>query len=180
MIEIIAVVFSLLSVYLTIKMKVVNWPIGIIGIIAYLILFCQQHLYGQAVLQLIFIIQSIYGWIVWKKYNERELCFIPMNTFLRHLMATIVLICVMTFVLGKYTDNPQPAFDSITTLFSLLATWYMAKKIIYNWLVWLMADIYFVLMFLEQKMYWSVGLYFILIFLVIKGLIEWGRNSTTA
>ena len=178
MIEIVAVIFSFLSVYLTIKMKIINWPIGIIGISAYMVLFYQEHLYGQAALQIIFIGQSIYGWIVWRKYKERELCFISMNKVFRDLVITMVLVCIMTIVLDRYTDNPQPAFDSTTTLLSLLATWYMARKIIYNWLIWLLADCFFVLMFMEQKMYWSVGLYLIFMFLVIKGLTQWGKNTT--
>lgn len=180
MIEVIAVIFSLLSVYLTVKMKVINWPVGIVGISAYFVLFYQQHLYAQAALQVIFITQSVYGWIVWRKYKERELCFIPMSNLFRDLMVTLVLTCIMTFVLDKYTNNPQPALDSVTTLLSLLATWYMARKIIYNWLIWLLADVFFVIMFAEQKMYWSAGLYFIFMFLVIKGLTEWEKNTTTA
>jgi nicotinamide mononucleotide transporter len=180
MIEIIAVIFSLLSVYLTVRMKVINWPIGIVGITAYFVLFCQQLLYAQAALQIVFIAQSIYGWIYWNKHKEEAIKFISVKRLIYDIIISGVLTFVLAWYFTKYTDNPQPVFDALTTVLSLLATWYMSKKIIQNWLIWLIADVFFIFMFIEQKLYWSAALYLVFIFLVIKGLISWVKNTKTA
>ena len=179
MIEIIAVIFTLLSVYLTIKIKIINWPVGIIGILGYAILFFQQHLYAQLVLQVIFILQSIYGWIYWQRDKYNKVIFIEPVKMIIHIIIIMILTPILSFFLKEYTNNPQPELDAVTTLLSLLATWYMAKKIIYNWLIWLLTDFFFVVMFMKQHMYWSVALYLFFIFLVIKGLIQWAKSITT-
>lgn len=62
LIEIIAVVFSLLCVLLAIKKNVFNWPMGIVAVTAYFILFYNLKLYADMTLQLFFLFQGLYGW----------------------------------------------------------------------------------------------------------------------
>lgn len=178
--EIIAVIFSLLSVILTIRTKVLCWPVGMVGILAYFIIFINEQLYAQAILQTIFIAQSIYGWIHWGLNTDKKPSFTitPLH-LLFHLLIVWVLTLILTLILDKHTNDPQPAFDAITTLLSILATWYMIKKCSFSWLVWIIVDIFFVIMFMNQGMYWSAGLYFIFTILAIKGLIEWTKNTKT-
>lgn len=179
--EIIAVIFSLLSVLLAIKIKVLNWPVGIIGILAYMVVFYNNHLYAQAALQIIFIGQSIYGWYYWNKNKTKHPSFIitPLR-LLFDLLIVWVLTLILAICLKKHTNDPQPAFDAITTTLSILATWYMTKKCNYSWLIWIIVDIFFIFMFMFQEMYWSAGLYFIFMLLSIKGLLQWTKNTTTA
>lgn len=177
--EIIAVIFSLWSVYLAIKVNIWNWLIGLIGILAYFIIFAENHLYAQIVLQVIFFGQSIYGWVYW--YNNKKKCPSFTITPLRlviHLGVVGALTPVLAIIL-RSTNDPQPIFDAVTALLSILATWYMIKKCTFNWLVWCIADIFFVLMFINQKMYWSAGLYIIFALLSIKGIVQWMKDTTT-
>src|SRR5665647_1701525 len=71
LLEILAVIFTLASVYLTTKNKVSNWPIGIFGIIFYLVVFFQVYLYAQVILQIVFLLQSLYGWYNWAKLKNK-------------------------------------------------------------------------------------------------------------
>ncbi len=177
--EIIAVIFSLWSVYLAIKVNTWNWPIGLIGILAYFILFAENHLYAQVVLQVIFFGLSVYGWIYWYENEDKKPSFRikPLR-----LIIDLILVGVLTPILAiilRETNDPQPIFDAITTLLSILATWYMIKKCTFSWLVWCIANVFFVLMFINQRMYWSAGLYMIFALLSIKGVIQWMKDTTT-
>jgi nicotinamide mononucleotide transporter len=170
--EIIAVIFTLISVYLTIKSSIWCWSTGIIGIVAYLYIFLIQHLYSQSALQIFFIIQSIYGWYYWGKNKEVKYNWISTKKLIIDLVAVLTLLSIFTLLESK-TNNPQPMLDVLTTLLSLLATWYMAKKIIFHWLIWIICDIFTVLLFMNQKLYWSAGLYTLLMIMCINGLITW-------
>ena len=64
--EIIAVLFSLISVWLTSKDKIWCWPTGIIGVIAFACLFYTKGEWANVGLQFIFLFQSISAWINWK------------------------------------------------------------------------------------------------------------------
>lgn len=180
LVELIAIVFSLWSVYLTIKLNILCWLVGIIGIAAYAVLFMNTHLYAQAILQIVFAGQSIYGWIYWNetKYEGPKFGMTPLQ-FCIHLIWVFLLTLVLWFVFDKYTDDPDPLLDGITTALSLFAMWLMTKKSDWCWLAWVMADIFFVIMFMNQQMYGSVLLYFIFMFLAIKGLIAWTKGTTT-
>ncbi len=178
--ELIAVLFSLISVILTIRVNIWCWLTGMIGILAYFILFVNEHLYAQAILQTIFICQSIYGWFYWGINNEKKPSFtITSLRFCIHMAIVFVVGLGVAFIFDNYTDDPAPITDAYTTVLSLLAMWYMTKKCVWSWLVWVIADILFVFMFMKQEMYWSAGLYFIFMVLAIKGLIEWTKNTTT-
>lgn len=177
--EIIAVIFTLWSVYLTIKNKTLCWPIGIIGIGGYLYLFVGERLYAQAILQIIFAIQSFYGWYFWGKHKESKGRTIRNSRFTNDLIWILALTVGFSF-LFQHTDNPQPFLDVLTTVLSLYANWYLAKKIIFGWRLWIIADILMVSLFLIQGMYWSGALYILLTWLAIKGLKEWEKNLKTA
>lgn len=179
MIEIIAVVFTLACVILTIKSNIWCWPIGIVATMAYLYVFTEQNLYAQALLQIIFIVQSIYGWYYWDKNKETKSYFIPPERLIIDLFIILLLTILFSSILAAKTNNPEPAFDVITTLLSLLGTWYLAKKNRYGWFVYVVADIFFVVMFMNQHLYASAILYFVLMILAIKGLVQWTKDTDT-
>ena len=64
-IEVAGVAFGLWSVWLTIKEKISSWPVGIVNILLFMILFFSVKLYADFGLQIVFLVLSIYGWWVW-------------------------------------------------------------------------------------------------------------------
>ena len=174
--EIIAVLFTLISVYLTIKSNIWCWITGIIGILAYLYIFYTQQLYAQSVLQIVFIVQSIYGWIYWD-FNEKIIYnWIEPKKMILHLSTILVLTIILTLFLSKGSD-PQPALDILTSLLSILAMWYMSRKIIFHWIIWIITDLFLIIMFSHQNLFWSVALYFVLMVMCVNGLSTWDNSE---
>ncbi|MDQ6873277.1 MAG: nicotinamide mononucleotide transporter family protein, partial [Gemmatimonadota bacterium] len=64
-IESVAVVMTLVGIVLTIKEKISCWPVAIVGILAYLVVFIRARLYADSALQPIYVVQNIYGWWYW-------------------------------------------------------------------------------------------------------------------
>ena len=88
--ELIAAVFSLLSVWFSTKSNILCWPFGIIGIIAYIYVFRDQGATSNMILQSFFVIQSIYGWVTWKKEGTKKI-----SLFNEELSATITTISIL-------------------------------------------------------------------------------------
>jgi nicotinamide mononucleotide transporter len=179
MIEFLAVLTTLSCVILTLKSSIWCWPIGIISTIAYFWVFYHQHLYAEATLQVVFTIQGIFGWYYWYKNKTKKPFFITSKRFTHDLMIMSVSVVFLAHILATNTDNPQPAYDSITSLLSIYGTWYLAKKNIYGWLMFILADFFFIIMFVQQKMPWSAGLYFILLLIAFNGLVKWSKDINT-
>lgn len=175
-IEILAVIFSLLCVILTIKKKILSWPIGILGVIFYFILFFDRKMYAESILQIIFLIQGIIGWIYWNKNKKiNEIKKLNIVEFFIHIFFVIVLSRLTGVLFFNFTNNPYPYIDSFLAILSLLANFYLIKKFIQSWYLWIVVDVIYVFYFAFNEMYLSSGLYFVFLILAIKGLFDWNN-----
>jgi nicotinamide mononucleotide transporter len=80
------------------------------------------------------------------------------------------------FFLKIFTNSDVPLADGFLTSLSILATFYTAKKIIQNWLIWIIADVLYTVLFFYKELYITALLYLILVVLAIYGLIQWKKQ----
>ena len=177
--EIIAVISTILCVWLAIKQNILSWPIGIVGSLAYMYIFYHDKMYIQSLLQIVFIIQSIYGWINWKNLSTNKPNHVSPETAMLHILMIFTIVGVLPNLLS-YNTKEFVRFDVGTTSLALFATWYLAKKYIETWIWWMVCNIVMMVMFLKMNMYWSMILYGFLFGLNFKGLKEWVKDLKTA
>ncbi len=177
MVEIIAVIFSLLSVYLGGKNNILTWPTGIVGIVAYGILFYQNQILGNASLQLVFLIQSAYGWLKWQK--EDKIKELPRRSAKINISFCIITSLILTYILYILGSN-NPFMDGITTGLSIIGLILMTYRKVDCWYYWILADIMFVIFFIQLGLYISAVTYFIFLILAIWGLKKWSQISKMA
>lgn len=173
-IEIIAVIFSLFSVILTARNKIWCWPVGIIGIIFYGILFYQNQIWGNMYLQLFFIVLSVVGWNNWRKPNKHPITWIYKKYRIPFFCIIGLIITTLYLFLVESMDK-TPLLDSITTTLSIAGMFLMLYKKIDSWLCWILADIIFIWLFLANYLYLSAFIYFIFLINAIFGLINWNK-----
>lgn len=178
-IEIIAVVFSLVCTWLAVKKHILNWPMGIIAVVAYMILFYREKLYADMMLQVIFMAQGFYGWYNWiyKKENEElnveSLSLIEKISYFFLITTFSIIWC---YFLINYTNASSPVVDSFVSTISLLANWLMARKKIENWILWILADAIYIGLFWYKELYLSSFIYLVFLFLAFKGYIDWNKK----
>lgn len=178
LVEIIAVVFSLISVILTIKNNILCWYTGIIGIIFYSIIFYQNHLLSNMWLQGLFIIQSIFGIVNWNKPIKYPIKWVGKQN--RIIVFSITsLICIIIYIITKSFGGNMPYLDSITTSLSIMAMVLMAYRKIDSWILWILVDIIFIWFFYTNGLFLSSFIYFIFLLLSISGLLQWKTDMTT-
>ena len=179
MIELLASIFTLICVYLTNKRSILNWPIGILGIIFYSIVFFQAKLYADFILQIIFVIQSIFGWINWNKNKVNNVIKINKLTFNEIIYIFIFYVFLSgltTYLLFNFTNASLPYWDSQLMTLSLIANYLLIKRKLENWIIWILVDINYIFMFIYKNLYFSSVLYFILLIIAISGFINWKKN----
>jgi nicotinamide mononucleotide transporter len=168
LIEIGAVVFSFLSVIMAVKRSLSTWIFGILGIVFYGILFFQREIFSNMLLQMIFLVQSFVGLYEWKtNRNQGELIVtkMSMKEWVSYLATLNILIIVMCLMFEK--------LDAITTSVSLMANVLLMNRKLENWFFWIIADVVYIIMFIEQKLYLSSGLYFVFLITCILGYFKW-------
>ena len=178
-IEIIAVVFSLISVILTVKNNVWCWPVGIVGIFFYMILFLQHNIMGNALLQLLFIAQSAYGWYKWGEPSKYPIKWLSGGSRESVVGATGLLVILFSIIIQN-KGGQNPYLDGSTTALSIMAMLLMAYRKIDAWVLWIIADLIFIGFFYINGLYLSSGIYVIFLILATLGLFEWKKSIKTA
>jgi len=178
-IEILAVVFSFLSVALAIRKSVLTWSFGIIGIISYAIIFFKLKMPAQTLLQFVFLLQSLYGWHMWNKPKEETKVQSLDNPDLWFLVATLSTT-ILSLILLTLNWTKYPSLDGISTIFSVFANFLLANKVIQAWIYWSIVNISLIIVFYAESMYASTTLYFVFLIMSIIGYLSWQKDLKTA
>lgn len=179
-VELIAVCFSLACIWLAVKKHYLNWPVGLIGVTAYLVLFYQVKLYADMALQIVFILQGVYGWYNWKKNQteeELEVGYLSLKERILYCLLILIMATFISWILVNYTNASTPYVDSFVATVSLVANWLMAKKKTENWILWILADVIYIALFWYKELLMSSAIYIVFLILAIKGFIEWNKKS---
>ncbi len=179
-IEIAAFILNVLGVWLTSKQNKACWLVNIVAVFLYIIIFYRVNLYADALLQGVFVLMQLYGWYNWSKKDHQHQSFIKVGYLnQKTLYYSVAIGLVFGAVLGSlfafFTQASLPWLDSMLASFSLVASYWAAKKYIESWALWCILDAIYVGMFSYKSLYLTAVLYFIFILLALNGWRMW-RN----
>jgi len=178
--EILAVVFGIVSVYLSTRENIWSWPTAIVNVSLYFVVFYEAKLYADMGLQVVYLALSVYGWYEWL-YGGENRTELHVSRVSRTLAVRLALIGVVTAatlgtILARFTDAALPYLDSATTSTSLVAQWMMTRKIVESWAVWVAVDVVYVGMFFYKQLYLTAGLYAVFLVLAVMGYRQWKQS----
>lgn len=187
-IELMAAALGLIAIYLQIKQKVWYWPVSIVLVSLYIIVYIRAKLYADMSLQVYYLVISFYGWYHWL-FGKREdpgeklpVSFVTKKLSFILLLASIAFFIIISAILVNFTDSDLPYWDAFTTALSFVATWMLARKIIENWLVWIIVDAVSVGIYIYKGLYPTTVLFTVLTILAVVGYRAWlkdARGQTT-
>jgi nicotinamide mononucleotide transporter len=177
--ETLAALVGVVAVFLSTRQNVWSWPVGIVYAGMYVVVFAQARLLASAVLHVVYLVLSVYGWWAWLRGDEGSPLLVT-RARRRTILAAIGLALVVWLSLGTLLRNETtaalPYLDSLLTCLSLVAQWMLARKILENWAIWILLDLAYVPMYLSQGLEPTAGLYGVYLGLAIKGWVDW-RSS---
>lgn len=177
-IEILAAILSLICVWLNIRVSIWGWLFSIIGAGLYLKIFIDAKLIGSALIQIMFIILSIYGLYCWffeeQKDEKMIIRHFPKQKIIQTFIIFASLLIITTFVL-KYLDGKLVYLDALLLVLSALAQFMLAKKYIENWLFWVFINIIAIIQYITADLYVTSTLYLLLFLMAIKGYFDWKK-----
>jgi len=165
-----------LCVYLAAKQHILNWPISIISVLSYAYIFYHSKLYGDAVLQLYFLGTAVYGWYYWSKREQED--HKPIVSFNnREILLTVLAVIILTLLLGTFlhrmTDSDVPYVDGFCTAMSFVAQFLMTRKVLQNWLLWVLVDICYIPLYYHKGLFLTALLYAIFTLIAWRGYQDW-------
>lgn len=180
LLETAGVISGILCVWLAAKNNIWNWPIAIISVAIYIIIFLEAKLYADTGLQVYFLGMNIYGWYFWSRKPADE-AQVPVKRIRpMEILFSAVGIAVFTVLIGFFlyqkTDASFPFIDSFCTACSLVAQFFLARKVLENWLIWIFVDIIYVGVYLAKGLHLTAGMYALYIFIALSGYLAWRKD----
>ncbi len=186
-VEIFGTVTGLLYVYLSVKEKAALWIVGFLTSAAYIYVFYKSKFYADMSLQVYYLVISVYGLYYWLYGGNRDIKAgdkpqkvpvrrTPLRLWIILSVVFVILFVAIGFVLQNYTDSPVPWWDSFTTSASIIATWMLARKLIEQWLIWIVVDTVSMGLYVVKGLYPTVLLFFVYTVLAVVGYMQWRKS----
>jgi nicotinamide mononucleotide transporter len=176
--EIAGTVTTVLGIWLTTHRLLVCWPVVLAADIIYLDVFYRARLFSDALLQVFFLAFTLYGWWHWWRgvRDEGEVRVVPLR--MRGWLAGLAAGAVGAVLLGELMTRigaALPHLDATLTSYSLVASWWQARKHIANWWLWIAVDLVYIGEYLYKGLRPTAALYAGLVALAALGLRDWRR-----
>lgn len=200
-IEAVGTIFGLLCIWYASVEQRVNFYFGMINVVLFAIIFYQIQLYANLLLQVFFFVMNVYGLYAWGKTSDNDSNFKIRWLNKRMLVVTVVLSAIGISLLALYIDqffsllttvsvklmqlfipdliipklqaDPYPLMDATVTILSVVAMVQMTRKLVENWLLWVLIDVISIILYTKQGVYFMALEYVILTFIALNGSIIW-------
>ncbi|MGA7110212.1 MAG: nicotinamide riboside transporter PnuC [Terracidiphilus sp.] len=177
-VELAGFITTVLGIWLTTRRSMLCWPVILAADIFYLIVFYRAQLLSDALLQVFFLAFTLYGWAHWWRgvREEGEVRVVPLA--LQSLIIAVLAGVVGSFVLGELAKRLHaalPFLDATLTSYSLVASWWQARKHTASWWLWIVVDLTYIGEYLYKDLRATALLYLILVALAVLGLRDWKR-----
>jgi nicotinamide mononucleotide transporter len=182
--ELVAVLFGIVSVFLSVREKIWSWPTALVNVALYFVLFYETGLYSDMGLQAVYFVLSLYGWYEWL-YGGAGRTTLTVSRTPPRLWAILIAIAIVFWaILGRLTSGlpgvALPYVDAATATTSLVAQYMMTRKLLENWALWIAVDVVYIGMFIFKGLYLTAGNYAVYLGLAVLGHIAWKRSLATS
>ncbi|MFC8448850.1 nicotinamide riboside transporter PnuC [Kitasatospora sp. NPDC057223] len=177
--EILGFVTGAACVWLTVRAKVWNFPVGMANNVFFLVLFAGTGLYADAGLQVVFLALAAHGWWQWLRGGEQRLGPEIRRASGRELIVLLLLLvpatALLTALLAR-THGSAPFWDALTTALSLAAQWLLNAKRVETWYFWIAADLVYIPLYAAKGLYLTAVVYGLFLAMCVAGLRGWRRE----
>ena len=173
-IEIVAALFGVIGVWLSVRQNVWNWPVGIINVALYVVVFYRARLYADMGLQVVYIVLGLMGWWVWWQRTHEPLrvsrasLTLLASTTVAVIAATLILVPVL-----RAAHGAAPGWDALTTSMSLGAQLLLNLKRLETWYVWIAVDVIYVPLYFSRDLNLTAVVYIVFLALCVQGWRQW-------
>ncbi len=159
------------------------WPLAFISTLIYTALFWEGQLPMQALLNFYYMAMAVYGYLLWRKHGNVE-DDLPISSWsasrqVLFLLVGIVLTLVVVQFLETSNASRSPYLDAGVTVFSVLNTFLMTRKVLQNWIYWIVIDAAAVVLYAQTGYYATVVMYALYMVLAIIGYLSWKKIYTS-
>ena len=177
--ETVAVILGIAYLLLAMRENSLCWYCAFISTGIYIWIFGDVSLYMESALNAYYMVMAVYGWYQWQRGGSSSKGIKLSSWGIKQHMAAIGLVLVLSvisgYLLSQNTDARMPYIDSFTTWGSVITTFMVARKVLENWLYWIVIDAVSIFLYIDRELYQTVGLYSVYLVLAVIGYVAWRK-----
>lgn len=180
--EAVAFVFGIASVWYAKKANILVYPTGIIcTVITVYLLYINDYL-GDMMMNFYYSIMSIYGWWNWSRKKDNSYVVPISRTNKKEKLIGVgmfIVTMIITYSVYKgfdYALEIPNYIDVVTSGIFFTAMWYMATKKLENWTLWIIADLITIPLYAYRGLGMLSLQYLIFTILAIQGYLAWKKH----
>jgi nicotinamide mononucleotide transporter len=176
-----AVITGVLYVIFAAKKMILCWLFALISTGLFIFICFEENLFIESGLQVFYFAMAIYGWLNWKKDQDKDLTIQvwPLKYHLINIVLSSLLALSLGWLMGMYTTQENPYLDAFTTIFSLAATFMVAQRVLDNWVYWIVIDIGLAYLYSSRGLELAGLQYFIFSIIAIFAWYSWYKFYKT-
>lgn len=194
--EWLGVITGVIYVILASYQSIWCWLFAFISSALYVYICIVFDLFIESGLQLFYVAMAVVGWLSWRNANSKpaespnalldapekksNIRVWPFRIHLLNIVGSGVLAGTLGFIFDNYTQQANPYIDAFTTVYSLLATFMVTRRVLENWVYWIVIDIVSIYLYSSRELYMSSVLYLLFTVLAVFGFISWYRDYKSA
>lgn len=168
--------------YLVLAMRQSQWcwyaAFGSTAIFSWL--FFDVSLVMESALNVYYLAMAVYGWLAWRNgASDKPDLPVQRWTLNQHGLAigSVVLISLSSgWLLSNNTNAALPYLDSFTTWGAVLTTWMVTRKVLENWLYWVVIDAVAIYLYIDRGLYLTAVLMALYVVLAVGGYFLWLKD----
>jgi nicotinamide mononucleotide transporter len=175
-----AVLFGVAYILLAAKESLWTWLFAFLSTIIYTILFWEGALVSSSLLNFYYMIMAVYGFILWRNGGDDsealEVTRWSLKTNILLIFGGIVSSIVLGYISDTYTEANYAYLDTFVMVFSIIATWMLAKKVLENWLYWIVIDSTAIVLYWKSGYLATIVLFTLYVVLAIYAYYTWSKS----
>lgn len=177
--EAIAAITGILSVWYSRKLSILTYPFGIVSVLLYVYLCLEVKLYADAGINGWYFLMSVYGWWRWsipQQGQELPVRRADNKRLTLGLGMFVISLPLLYFLLQRFTDSDVPFIDAFTTAAAITGMYWMAEKRIEHWYAWLVVDLISMPLYLYKNMPVTALQFLVFTVLAAQGWLIWRKK----
>ena len=177
--EMLAVFLSVTYLLLAIKQNLWCWIAAFFSTLIYSILFFDASLLMDSALNIFYLVMAVYGWYSWKYGNikvqnvELNISTYGMAKNIKIIIVLILISLVLGYIMANYTSADFAYLDTFTTVFAVFTTYMLTKKVLENWIYWVVIDAVSIYIYIQKGFYLTAVLFAVYTVLAVVAYVKW-------
>jgi len=186
LLEYIAVIAGIASVWFSRKESILTYPVGLTNTIIYIYISFRYHLPGEASVNLYYTIMSFYGWYMWLKRDKQQerilhISYSDKKMWLYQLLFFaffyVAIYFSLVYLKKQFFEGAIPWGDAFASSTAFTGMWLMTRKKVESWYWWIATNVASIPLYFVKGLVFTSVYYLILLVFAFWGLDEWRKRA---